>query len=141
MWSKNIYRICHLSAPLNGFDTRTTKQCSRTLRGPYWLENLKEQVSSCKVHILHWVLWYSFFKFSASGFFLRLKPKRLFEKYYLISMFKTVQPSTSHIETSHLICCANQMTGFYMKCNAWLRWVKMVNLLEIFCENLSEERA
>ena len=28
------------------------------------------------------------------------------------------QPSFAfHIETSHLICCANQMNGFYMKCN------------------------
>ena len=29
-----------------------------------------------------------------------------------------------HIETSHLICIANQMTGFYMKRNAELKWVK-----------------
>ena len=28
------------------------------------------------------------------------------------------QPSDAfHIETSHLICNANQMTGFYMECN------------------------
>ena len=27
------------------------------------------------------------------------------------------------IETSHLICIANQMTGFYIKCNTDLRWV------------------
>ena len=30
---------------------------------------------------------------------------------------------TFHIETSHLICRENQMTGFYMKCNAGLNWV------------------
>ena len=29
-----------------------------------------------------------------------------------------------HIETSHLICTANQMTGLYMKCNTGLKWVK-----------------
>ena len=29
------------------------------------------------------------------------------------------------IEISHLICSTNQMTGFYMKCNTWLKWVKM----------------
>ena len=35
------------------------------------------------------------------------------------------QPSIAfHIETSHLICSANQMTGFYMKCNTELKWVK-----------------
>ena len=28
-----------------------------------------------------------------------------------------------HIATSHLICYANQMTGFYMKCNTRLKWV------------------
>ena len=29
-----------------------------------------------------------------------------------------------HIKTSRLICIANQMTGFYMKCNAGLKWLK-----------------
>ena len=28
-----------------------------------------------------------------------------------------------HIETGHLIYTANQMTGFYMKCNSGLEWV------------------
>ena len=32
--------------------------------------------------------------------------------------FNTNQPSVAFPkEISHLICCANQMTGFYMKCN------------------------
>ena len=30
---------------------------------------------------------------------------------------------TFYIETSHLICIANQMTGFYMECNAWMKRV------------------
>ena len=29
-----------------------------------------------------------------------------------------------HIETSHLICIANQVTGFYMKCSPELKWFK-----------------
>ena len=34
-------------------------------------------------------------------------------------------PSVSyHIETSYLICAENQMTGFYMKYNTGLKWVK-----------------
>ena len=38
------------------------------------------------------------------------------------------QPSVEfHIEISHLICTANQITGFYMKCNARLKSVKWVN--------------
>ena len=28
------------------------------------------------------------------------------------------------IETSHLICFANKMTGFYIKCNSGLKWVQ-----------------
>ena len=32
--------------------------------------------------------------------------------------FTSFQPSvTFHIETSYLVCTANQMTGFYMECN------------------------
>ena len=30
-----------------------------------------------------------------------------------------------HIKTSQLICTANQLTGFYMKCNTRLKWVKL----------------
>ena len=34
------------------------------------------------------------------------------------------QPSFAfHIETSHLFCSANKMTGFYMKSNTGLKWV------------------
>ena len=38
----------------------------------------------------------------------------------------------SHIETSHLIYTANQMTGFYMKCNTDLRWVKKIKVEAMF---------
>ena len=35
-------------------------------------------------------------------------------------LFNPVQPSVAfHIETRHLICNANQITGFYMKCKCW----------------------
>ena len=40
--------------------------------------------------------------------------------------FNPFQPSVAfNIETSHLICSANQMTGFYMKCNIGMKWVKV----------------
>ena len=43
------------------------------------------------------------------------------------------QPSvTFRIETSHLICTANQMTGFYMKCNTGLKWVKYGKVLNLW---------
>ena len=36
------------------------------------------------------------------------------------------QPTvTFYIDTSHLICNVNQVTCFNMKCNTWLRWVKI----------------
>ena len=31
-----------------------------------------------------------------------------------------------HIETSHLICSANQMTGFYIKYNTGIKWVNSI---------------
>ena len=38
---------------------------------------------------------------------------------------KAFQPSVAfHIETSHLICILNQMTGFYITCNTE-HWVEM----------------
>ena len=33
-----------------------------------------------------------------------------------------------HIETSHLICRAKQVTGFYMKCNTGPKWVNQIRL-------------
>ena len=36
------------------------------------------------------------------------------------------QPSVAfHIETGHLICTENQMTGSLMNCNTGLKWVKL----------------
>ena len=41
-------------------------------------------------------------------------------------MVNPFQPSIAfHVETSHLICFANQITGFYMKCNNGLKWVNL----------------
>ena len=34
-----------------------------------------------------------------------------------------------HVETSHLICISNQITGFYMKCNAGLKYINVLFLL------------
>ena len=39
---------------------------------------------------------------------------------------KTLQASVAfHIEPSHLICTANQMTGFYMKYDTGLKWINV----------------
>ena len=41
--------------------------------------------------------------------------------------FNPFQPIVSfHIETSHLICSAKQMTDFYMKCNTGLEWANYI---------------
>ena len=45
-----------------------------------------------------------------------------------------IQPSVAfHIETRHLICSANQMTGFYMRCNTGLKWVNWGIPKKRFC--------
>ena len=41
-----------------------------------------------------------------------------------------------YTETSYLICCANQMTGFYMKCYNWLKWVKLYTFLNPLMTNV-----
>ena len=41
-----------------------------------------------------------------------------------------------HRETSRLIWTANQMTGFYMKCNTGFKWVKVSLLLNPFKINI-----
>ena len=37
------------------------------------------------------------------------------------------------IEFSHLICSTNQLTGFYIECNTYLKWVKRL-LQRFHCE-------
>ena len=39
----------------------------------------------------------------------------------LINHFQTIV--AFHVETSHLICYTNQVTGVCMKCNTGLKWV------------------
>ena len=52
-----------------------------------------------------------------------LKKPKSFRCNYHINPF---QPSVAfHIETCHLICSANQMTGLYIKCNTGLKWTKV----------------
>ena len=60
---------------------------------------------------------------------------------------KSSQPSVPfHIETFHLICTANQITGFYMKYNPALKRVKWDTLLKLSnclitsIEKLSKEK-
>ena len=43
----------------------------------------------------------------------------------LVDLLKPFQPSVAfHVETSHLICTENQMTGSFMKCKTCPKWVK-----------------
>ena len=45
-------------------------------------------------------------------------------------LFNQFQPSVAlHIEIDHLICRVNQRTGFYMKCNTGLKWIKEISFL------------
>ena len=38
-------------------------------------------------------------------------------RFQLLSCLTFSSSFAFHTESSHLICCANQMTGFYVKCN------------------------
>ena len=52
------------------------------------------------------------------------RPVRNFSEAYL-NLF---QPGVVfRVETSHLICSTNQMTGFNTKCNTWPKWVTGAN--------------
>ena len=45
---------------------------------------------------------------------------------YFSFIFDPFQSSVAvHLETSHFIYSANQMNGFYMKSNNWVKWVKV----------------
>ena len=47
------------------------------------------------------------------------------EKIFWTASINPFQPSVAfHIEASHLFCSAKQMTGFYIKQNTWLKWLK-----------------
>ena len=76
--------------------------------------------------------------------FWRTSPKDCCWEYWKMNVGKNVgfsaeywkkninpfQPSVAfHIETSHLVCTENRMTGFYMKCNIGLNWVEK-NIVE-----------
>ena len=46
------------------------------------------------------------------------------------SQFNPFQGSVAfHLETSHLFCRANQLTGFYMKRNTTLKWDKRLKVV------------
>ena len=56
---------------------------------------------------------------------------------HIQEVLNPLQPSVAfHIETSHLICTTNQISGFYIKCNAGLKWV---NSQEIHHKNKLSE--
>ena len=47
-------------------------------------------------------------------------------------MHNSFQPTVAfHLETSHLTCIANQMTGFYMEFNTGLKWVNLTQTYKV----------
>ena len=70
------------------------------------------------------------------------------QKYRYYHCFNSIKPSVAfHIETSHLPGIANQMIGFYMKRNTWLKWINplpiiltffiVLNVLHLYVSHLS----
>ena len=69
-------------------------------------------------HICHSITWRlkTFWKFN-NVFHFRWK-LQLLRRFLVLTLSKLFHLSVAfNIETSHLICSANQMTGFYMKCD------------------------
>ena len=53
-------------------------------------------------------------------------PSRKIGNYKLVRLINInpFQPNVAfHVKTSDLLCCAKQMTGFYLKCKVWLELV------------------
>ena len=77
-------------------------------------------------------------KFDDDPFTVKISEQRylaLFNLFVFIVNFDRIldynlfQPSVAiQVKTSHLICSANQMTGFYVKCNIGLKWVNLTTL-------------
>ena len=73
--------------------------------------------------------WDKIFKNGPSKIFKRLYSTNFtwfILEYFVPNDANPFEPSVVfHIETSHLICAANAMTGLYMKCNTGLKQVKV----------------
>ena len=55
----------------------------------------------------------------------------MLNKHIQNNRFNLFQTSNAfYIETSCLICTADQMTGFFMKCNTKLEWVKLIKVFD-----------
>ena len=74
---------------------------------PYILRHLS-------IHVLKAFLWLALIKGSPPNFSWNLSKFPAINQFQLSVAF--------HIETNHLIWTANQITGFYMKCNIRLKW-------------------
>ena len=91
---------------------------------------------SCIWHIVCFLLFLIFVKYKLTSIRLITECSAFFHNYIekgLTEPFINIQhvelthfiSLLFHIETSHLICSVNQVTCFNMKCNTWLRWVKI----------------
>ena len=65
-------------------------------------------------------------------------PNTTASKYFVISIPTFQLCVKFHAETSNLICSINQMTGFCMRWNTWLNWVKLKYEGILFFFNTSE---
>ena len=66
--------------------------------------------------------WTYFLKDVANLLLINIKQLELYEIEYIIT---PVLPNVLyHIESSYFFCRSKQMTGFYMKCNTGIKWVK-----------------
>ena len=112
--------VTALNTPLNLIEDLLLT-CSYNLnisfqRMALWIKVLRSELEHCCFKI-HWMLG------RAKGLKLATSFLVTFGSKIFNGVIDTFQPSvTFHIDTSHLISNANQMTDFYIKCNTGLKW-------------------
>ena len=85
-------------------------------------------------HTLRWVFSCKFAAYFQNAFLEEHLWRVPFVLKTYEKLINPLQPSRAiHSETSHLICSANQVTGFYMKCNTELKRIKHLS----YCTQLT----
>ena len=73
-----------------------------------------------QISVIHYNVW--IFSFSLPNSALKWTSLSFARSLSKIGQIKQFKPSVAFcIKTSHLICCVNWMTGFYMECNSVLQ--------------------
>ena len=88
------------------------------------------KITSKKYCHLEVVVW----RCSAEKIFLKISQNSQENTYAGVSLLIKLQTCCPHIETSQLVCTANQLTGFYMRETGLQLYYKEIPTQVLFCE-------